>query len=89
MTAISSGVGAHRSRVGRKVAHSLWRDMVIGLAIAVIVLTMIVLGTRGRSAIQTDGSWPGVETPRPEAPLSLHPSPGLFPRGTRSDYTTL
>jgi hypothetical protein len=89
MSTISSHIGAHGTRARRNVARSLWRDMSIGLAVALVVLTMIVLGTLGRSAIETDGSWPGVEVPRLEAPIAPDPRLDRFPPVTPSEYIVL
>ena len=87
MTAISSSIGVRHSRVSRNVTHSLWRDMGIGLAITVVVLTMIALGTHGKSSIQADGSWQGFEISRPDLQIAPSPAPEAFPRRTPADYT--
>ena len=88
MTAISSGFRPHGTRVHRHAARSPWRDTGIGLAVALIVAALIVLGTHGRSWIQMDDPWPSVDTEQLEAPIAPAPRPGLFPRGMPSDYTT-
>ena len=89
MTAISGTIGTRRGRVSRNVTHSLWRDTGIGLAIAMIALTMMVAGTHGKSGIHADGSWPGFEVPRQDGQIAPRPDPDLFPRHAPSDYTAL
>jgi hypothetical protein len=71
----------HHSRGQHNTPRSLVRDSGIGLAVILTVLIMTVVGTWGSSGVQTVGSWPGVEAPKPTTGWGTSVLPESLPLG--------
>jgi hypothetical protein len=79
MNAISKTYPLHHLKAHRNGSRSVWRDIGLGLAVALTVVIMTAVGTRGNSGLQSAGPWSGVGQPKPFAGWEDRGPPNLVP----------